>query len=76
MAYGTGTKKMKSSANAAIATVSSLAMSVSSGERCGENSRKTLLAQRLAAPMHMIAAGTSAPMTMAASATPANQSGK
>ena len=51
-------------------------MTVSIGDRCGENSRKTLLAKRLAAPMHMIAAGTSAPITTAASATPANHSGK
>ncbi len=41
-----------------------------------ENCLKTLLASRLAAPIAMIAAGTSAPITIAAFATPANQSGK
>src|ERR1700729_2088221 len=76
MAYGTGTKKMKSNAKAQIASVNTLAMSVSTGERSGENSRNTLLANKFAAPMHMMAAGTSAPITIAASATPANQSGK
>ncbi len=78
IAYWVGRNRMKTSAPDLTTSDTSLAVCASAaGAIAGSTKvRQTLRVNRLAAPIDMIAAGTRAPIAIAAKLKPTNQSGK
>ena len=78
IAYLTGARMMNSSAPTLTASEASLAIVASAASLMPgwTNSFQTLRVKRLAAAIDMTAAGTRAPMAIAAKATPTNHDGK
>src|SRR6266536_1591384 len=76
-AYWNGMTKMNTSAPALITseTIFAIWLSSASVQSGWMNSRQTLRVKVLAVAIDMIAAGTNAPIPMAANATPTNQDG-